>query len=392
MTLAERVPLGEVLRLDVESVAVDIAETYETAGVRSFGRGLFRREPVLGSESSYKSLSRLRHDQIVMSRLFAWEGALAIVPPDFEGVLVSPEFPTFTVDRERAIPSYIGHFVRWSRFHEQLAGLTRGLGQRRKRVHADHLLTCEIPLPPIPMQRQVAERLDALTCAANALTELARRAQELSEALVVSLATRPDLDEPAKRRAGWQLRRLGDVVDVKTFVAVDVEAYRDYPIAGVYSFGRGVIDRGVMSGSETSYKSLTRLDQDDVVVSKLGAWEGAVAVVPPEFDGFYVSSEFPTFGIDRGQVDPTFFSGIVRSPEFWALMNSGTQGSMARRKRINPSQFLGTEVWLPPIEQQAVAAELMHRVHTAGLPRQQVVVRLAALGPASLNEAFSGLT
>lgn len=392
MTLAERVPLGDVLRLDVESVAVDIAETYETAGVRSFGRGLFRREPVLGSESSYKSLGRLRHDQIVMSRLFAWEGALAIVPPDFEGVLVSPEFPTFTVDRERAVPSYVGHFVRWSRFHEQLAGLTRGLGQRRKRVHADQLLTCEIPLPPIPMQRQVAERLDALTCAANALANLTRRAQELSEALVVSLATRPDLDEPAKRRAGWHLRRLGDVIDVKQFVAVDVEAYRDYPIAGVYSFGRGVIDRGVMPGSETSYKSLTRLEQDDVVFSKLGAWEGAVAVVPPEFDGFHVSSEFPTFGIDRGQLDPAFFNGIVRSPKFWALMNSGTQGSMARRKRINPSQFLGMEVWLPPIEQQLVASELMRRVHMAGLPRKQLAARLAALGPASLNEAFSGLT
>jgi type I restriction enzyme, S subunit len=387
---AKRARVGNVLNLHRRTVEVRPDAEYREVGVRSFGRGIFHKEPIAGTDLGSKRVFRIEPGDLVISNVFAWEGAIAVASEAEEGMIGSHRFMTFRPKDDRVDTAWISWFFLSEPGLELIRRASPGSAGRNRTLAIERFEALEIPLPPVDEQHRAARRLGAAAGAANAITELTRRAQELSEALVVSLATRSDLDERAKRRAGWELRRLGDVLDAKTFVAVDVEAYCDYPIAGVYSFGRGVIDRGVISGSETSYKSLTRLDQDDVVFSRLGAWEGATAVVPPEFDGFYVSSEFPTFGIDRGQLDPAFFSGIVKSPEFWALMNSGTQGSMARRKRINPSQFLGTEVWLPPIEQQAVASELMHRVHTAGLPRQQVVARLAALGPASLNEAFLG--
>lgn len=386
------VRVGDVLRLDIERVKVDSTETYTTAGVRSFGRGLFLREPVVGSESSYKSLNRLKRDQIVMSRLFGWEGAVAIVPREFDGVFVSPEFPTFSIDDERAVPAYVGHFVRWPTFHEQLAAQTRGLGQRRKRVHAEQLLACEIPLPPVDVQREVADRLDAMDKATTTLADLARRAQGLGDALSVSLATRPDLDDAAKRRAGWRLLPLGDLLTAKESSAVDVEPGDKYPIAGVYSFGRGLIDRGVISGSETSYKTLRRLEADDIVFSKLNAWEGAVTIVPQDFEGFFVSSEFPTFGFDHREADPVFLNCLVRSPEFWSRMNDVTQGSMVRRRRINASQFLGIEIWLPPIEEQLAATGLISRLSATSASRQDAVDQLSALLPAAMNEVFARLS
>lgn len=388
----ERVRVGDVLRLDIESVKVDTAETYTTAGVRSFGRGLFLREPVLGSASSYKSLNRLKRDQIVMSRLFAWEGAISLVPRTFDGLFVSPEFPTFSVDLERAVPAYVGHFVRWPRFHEQLAGHTRGLGQRRKRVHAEQLLRCEMPLPPIDEQRRVAQYLSATSAASNVITDLARSAQKLSDALAVSIATRPDLDDRAKRRAGWIRLPLGELLVEKTQLARSLEPDGRYPIAGIYSYGRGLIDRGVIAGSETSYKTLTRLDADDVVFSKLNAWEGAVTVVPPRFDGFFVSSEYPTFGVNHVRVDPRFLDVVLRSPAFWGRMNDVTQGSMVRRRRINTSQFLGLEIWIPSADVQTAACDLIAQLASATGPRKEGAQRLSALLPAAMNEAFSGLS
>ena len=41
-------------------------------------------------------------DQFVYSKLFAWEGALAVVDSEFDGLFVSQEFPTFTIDRHMA--------------------------------------------------------------------------------------------------------------------------------------------------------------------------------------------------------------------------------------------------------------------------------------------------
>lgn len=388
----ERVRVGDVLRLDRRPVQPDPTQEHTTIGIRSFGKGMFHYEPSLGSELGKLRFFELQPDCLVISNIKGWEGAIAVSTKSDEGCLASSRFLTYVPIDGRIDVQWARWFFLSEHGIELIQRASPGSADRNRTLAIERFEALEIPLPPIDEQRRVARYLDATADASSVIADLTIRAATLSEALVVSLATRPDLDETAKRRAGWEQRRLGEVLAAKTSAAVDVVGHNEYSIAGVYSFGRGVIDRGVIFGSETAYKSLTRLDQDDVVFSKLGAWEGAVAVVPADFDGFYVSSEFPTFEIDHGLLEPAFLSGVVRSPEFWALMNSGTQGSMARRKRINPSQFLGTEIWLPPVEQQSVASELMRRATMAGLPRQQATERLGALVPAAMNEAFSDLS
>jgi restriction endonuclease S subunit len=387
----ERVRVGDVLELHRRAVEVKPDAEYREVGVRSFGRGIFHKEPIAGTDLGSKRVFRIEPGDLVISNVFAWEGAIAVASEAEEDMIGSHRFMTFRPKDDRTDTAWLAWFLLSEPGLELIRRASPGSAGRNRTLAIERFEALEIPLPPIDEQRRVARYVGATADASSVIADLTIRAAKLSEALVVSLATRPDLDETAKRRAGWELRRLGEVLADKTSAAVEVVGHNEYPIAGVYSFGRGVIDRGVIFGSETSYKSLTRLDQDDVVFSKLGAWEGAVAVVPAGFDGFHVSSEFPTFEIDHGLLEPAFLSGIVRAPEFWALMNSGTQGSMARRKRINPSQFLGTEIWLPPVEQQLVASELMRRATMAGLPRQQVTERLGALVPAAMNEAFSDL-
>jgi hypothetical protein len=44
-----------------------------------------------------------------------------------------------------------------------------------------------------------------------------------------------------------------------------------YPIAGVYSFGKGMLSREPIFSHQTKYKTLTRIEREDVVYSKLGA-------------------------------------------------------------------------------------------------------------------------
>jgi type I restriction enzyme S subunit len=385
------VRLGDVLSLDRDEVAVDPSASYEIAGVRSFGRGLFDRETIAGAATRYPKLYRLRSDQIVMSRLFAWEGALAHVGAEFDGKFVSSEFPTFTIDTSKADQRYIGHFVRWPGLHDQLSSAGRGLGQRRQRVHAESFLSTKILLPHIDEQRRIAARLDGVDAVAADLQSKAAHADALNDALVVALALRPDLDDATKARAGWIHTALGDVLSPSDR-AVPVEPASSFLIAGIYSFGRGLINRGLIQGADTSYATLTRLAAGDVVVSKLNGWEGAVAVVGDEFDGFHVSSEYPTFVPNRARLLPGFFAGIARAPSFWDDLNVSARGSMVRRRRINPAEFLSTRVWLPPLEVQAATAEALETAAEASRSRRTSSERIDALVPAALNEAFAGIS
>lgn len=383
-------PLAAVLQLNRDEVPVDASESYRTAGLRNFGRGVFARPVLDGATSSYSRLYRIHQGQVILSRLFGWEGAVALVPAEFDGWFVSPEFPTFSVDPTAVDQAYLSHVLRSQPFQDCLATSTRGLGQRRQRVHVDDFLAISIPLPTMADQRRLGAHLDRVldsTIQARGLTD---RATILSKALAVASCSRQDQGDEARRAQGWCVTPLAELL-VAVHSPVKVELDSSYPIAGIYSFGRGLIDRGPLIGAETSYTSLTLLDLNDVVVSKLNGWEGAVAVVDEGFTGYYVSSEYPTFKANKELMHPEFFKGIARSPWFWAELNAHARGSMVRRRRINAAEFLGTKIWLPPIDVQLQIAANLNVLDRAARVRRAVQNRIDALVSAAFNKVCSPL-
>lgn len=178
-----RVPMGEVVSLALDAVPVELDKTYHTAGIYSFGRGLFARPPITGTETKYKTLFRLQADQLVLSRLKAWEGAIAVVPADFQGRYVSQEYPTFDVNRKRAEPAYLRWLCRWDTFWKALLAQSKGLGARRDRVHPERLLATQIPLPPLEEQR----RLTRIATTMDELDEIIRSFDTTFKALEPSI-------------------------------------------------------------------------------------------------------------------------------------------------------------------------------------------------------------
>lgn len=383
-------PLREFLRLKLDVVEVDPKIQFPIAGVYGHGRGLFERGPMAGSATSYKKLHRLHAGQLVVSRLKAFEGALAIVPSTMEGWYLSPEFPTFECVEGELDHRYLAQLCRWADFWSMLAATSKGIGARRERVHVEDLLNIRLRIPHIDEQRLVATRLDWTQSSTEDLRRLSDHAMTVSNALSVAVVARPDIDDSTRISEGWRRTALGEILRPSRN-EVEVRAEGEYQIAGLYSFGRGLIDRGSMSGAETSYKSLTVLDEGDIVVSKLNGWEGAVTVVGPRFAGHCVSSEYPTFKADPAQLRSGFFAGIARSPWFWEALNANTRGSMVRRRRINSTEFLATEIWLPPTVEQERISELLATLDLGMAARSDATAIATALTPAALNQAFAAL-
>ncbi|MDD4061148.1 MAG: restriction endonuclease subunit S, partial [Kiritimatiellae bacterium] len=75
-----KVPLADVLYLDIDAVPVNSDESYPFAGVYGFGRGLFKRDSLKGSDTTYSHFHRLHEGQLVMSQPKGWEGAITVVP------------------------------------------------------------------------------------------------------------------------------------------------------------------------------------------------------------------------------------------------------------------------------------------------------------------------
>ncbi|MBL8926555.1 MAG: hypothetical protein JNM77_09960 [Pseudonocardia sp.] len=156
--MTPQIPLHQILR-QKRGVKVVAGTTYSMAGVSGFGRGLILREPLLGAETKYSSLTPLGVGDVVYSKVKAFEGAITVVPPTGHGRFVSPEFPVFTV-ADSTDPAYLHHLLAWPGFTAQLRTKSSGIGARRERVDPGRLLGIEVPLPDLLEQRRLARYLE----------------------------------------------------------------------------------------------------------------------------------------------------------------------------------------------------------------------------------------
>lgn len=126
---------------------------------------------------------------------------------------------------------------------------------------------------------------------------------------------------------------------------------RWYRQLGVRWWGEGAYERQVLEGGTTRYAQLNRVESGDVVINKIWARNGSVAVVPEKLDGCYVSAEFPLYSVDPGRADAAWVRWLSRWPGFWERCERAAQGTSGKN-RIRPSRFLNVAVPLPPLVEQ----------------------------------------
>jgi type I restriction enzyme S subunit len=166
-------------------------------------------------------------------------------------------------------------------------------------------------------------------------------------------------------KSEYPLRSLGGVLELDRD-EVAVEPTASYRLAGMYSFGRGIFERGAVEGADMSYRTLFRLHEHQLVMSRLNGWEGAVAVVGDDIAGAFVSNEYPTFLAKDGAADPSYLAHLCRWPEFWDALRARARGMGsdvgARRLRVHPDQLLQVEVPLPDMTEQRRVASRLRRL------------------------------
>lgn len=341
------VPLGEVMSLQIEAVPTTALGSINLAGVSGFGRGLFRRGPTNPMETTYKAFHRLSAGDFVISSPKAWEGAVARISEEFDGWFLSPVFPTFRADGTRLDTRYLEWYCKRQQVWRQLQGKAKGMGARRESVSPEQFLSLEVPLPSLPEQQALVSTLDALADKVGKLDVALTAIERDADQLLITLATRNDLSDIERKDRGWRAGRLGDIL-IAAAAPVRVVADESYPNVGVLNFARGLFSKPPINGSSTSAATLYQIRAQQLIYSRLFAFEGAYAVVEEEHDGAFVSNEFPTFDIDRERASPAFLYAYFRSPGVWETIAHGSKGLGDRRQRVQPAQLLDHKLWLPP--------------------------------------------
>jgi type I restriction enzyme S subunit len=247
----------------------------------------------------------------------------------------------------------------------------------------------ELPLPPLGEQRLIVARLDALAEKTREVEAHLDAAELDSLRLLVTLATKRNLSDEQRLALGW---RPGTIADIAALALdpVPVEADRSYPNVGILSYAKGLFGKVPIDGATTSAKTLYRIASGQFIYSRLFAFEGAYALVSDEFDGCYVSNEFPTFEVNRDLASSKFLMTLFMAEADWQEMRASTTGVGDRRLRIQPEHILSRQIWIPPLRELR-RIDSMFDQHFALKARLAAIRRAnAALLPATLDRLFAG--
>lgn len=375
------VPLGEILTKSEEWIDIRPDIQYRQVTVRLWGKGVVQRDEVSGAEIASDRRVIVKPQQFILSRIDARNGAFGLVPDSLDRAVVSSDFPVFALNRSRILPEFLNWMSKTHDFVNLCKAASEGT-TNRVRLKEDRFLATEIPLPPLEEQQRIVARIEELA----GKVEEARRVQQEIELECDTLCRSILFPKSNKNIIKTSMR------DIVTLRKLDVVVSRDeiYHFAGVYCFGKGVFRGQRKSGFEFAYTHLTHLRTNDFVYPKLMAWEGALGIVPPECDGLVVSPEFPVFELDQSRILPEVLDVYFHTPSVWPTLSGASTGTIVRRRRLNPANFLELKIPLPSMQIQQQLRDIKTRVDAIKQLQAETSAELDALLPSILDKAFKG--
>lgn len=157
----------------------------------------------------------------------------------------------------------------------------------------------------------------------------------------------------------WEIKRIGDFVQ-QSENSVELIPAEQYSLLGMSLEGRGLFLREQKKGIEIGSKTLNKVIPGQFIYSRLFAWKGAFDFVKEDFEGCYVSDEYPTFIIDEKKADIKYLHYYFNQAKVWKEVEQYCIGvTKASRNRFKEKFFLNFEINLPSVkEQQRIVSKI----------------------------------
>lgn len=150
--------LSDVLTQSDEKIIVQDNEEYDRITVRLGGKGITLRDHVKGSLIGTKKQSVVHTGQLVVSKIDGRSGAMAIVPCEYDGAVVTSDFPVFNINTNRILPDYLLLTICHPAMLQSITATSSGSTGRR-RLSVVRFLNMHIALPSLSEQEKLMSNI-----------------------------------------------------------------------------------------------------------------------------------------------------------------------------------------------------------------------------------------
>ena len=173
---------------------------YTPIGLYNRGRGIFHKPATRGSDLGDSTFFWLADGDLVLSGQFAWEGAVALAGEEDDGCVASHRYPVLRGKPDLVESAYLLSFFRAGWGQLLLDHHSRGAAGRNRPLNAASLMKERIPVPPLPVQKQIGALVRREYRLRQDLAEQATLLREYRTRLIADVVTgKLDVREAASR-------------------------------------------------------------------------------------------------------------------------------------------------------------------------------------------------
>jgi type I restriction enzyme S subunit len=225
-----------------------------------------------------------------------------------------------------------------------------------KRYWISTFAPLKVPLPPLPIQKRIAEILDAANALKRKDQELLKKYDELAQAIFIDM-----FGDPVKNEKGWEEDKIKNIASKEKHSikagpfgsSLKKEFYKksgykiygqEQVIADNFTIGDYYID-------EEKYQELKNcsIKEGDILISLVGTY-GKISVVPKNIEIGIINPRLMKISLNRKLFNPHFFKYLLQTKQMYDRLSTFSRGGTM--DIVNVGIISEVIVIIPPIEIQ----------------------------------------
>jgi type I restriction enzyme S subunit len=385
------VPLNEILFLANRSETPVSGKLYRQIGVRLWGEGAYEREPIDGAATQYQRLFQAKANDIIMNKIWARNGSVAVVPEHLDGCYGSNEFPMFIPRREKLEPRWFHWLTKTKSFWAKCDEKSRGTSGKN-RIRPERFLEIEIPLPTLSEQRRIATSIDKMASRIEEAQRLRRQTTEATDLLMESAFSEV---KPIERMKIEQLADVRGGIQKSPQRTPGKNPVRYLTVAHVQRNRILLSDPRYFEVSPDELERRRLHPGDVLIIEGNGSANqiGRTALFRGEITPCVHQNHVIRIRPDKNVVNPEYLNYYLNSAVGQAAVHSISRTSSGLRN-LSVGRIRKIEVVTPPLHEQLRIVERLEKLHAkiGAVKRLQAETgnELAELLPNIVDRALSG--
>jgi len=326
--------------------------------------GFMRVTPEI--DAPYKR-SKLKPGDLVLTIVGANTGTVAVVPAWLDGANITQTTARIAVDSTKAIPGYVEQVLRSAIGQEAVYRFQKGGAQPG--LNLADVEKFEIPLPPLPEQRKIAEILRTWDEALEKLTALRAAKERRHRALTISLVFGGNRLEQFRTTgevkphrwfslpASWGCTPIGKLAREVSARNADGAQHEVLSCSKHDGFVRSLeyFKKQVFAADLSGYKKIWR---GDFGFPSNHVEEGSIGIQNLTDVGV-VSPIYAVFRFDPEKVDGEYAYAVLKTSLYRHIFEVSTSASVDRRGSLRWSEFSKIPFPVPTLAEQKAIAEVL---------------------------------